>query len=251
MKVVSDLLVKTPVLYITDYITRARQLLREEGFRELYVTDEKGTLVGYIDITDVLRVTDTRSNVTVDGFLKDAPYVSSDAILEDAAVAIRDAGTDSSAVVGAKGEFIGSILLSELFPVLVNRHELQGLVGDVMTRRVVTCAPDDSIQKVYSLITESGYSAFPVEKDNAVVGIVSRKDFINTGRVRSSISNSANTSVEIVMTTPAIVAFKRDSLDDAAKAIVRHDISHLPVIENDGRIIGIINRQDLLNNLRI
>ncbi|MCK4270439.1 MAG: CBS domain-containing protein, partial [Methanogenium sp.] len=32
---------------------------------------------------------------------------------------------------------------------------------------------------------------------------------------------------------------------------VRHDISHLPVIENDGQIIGIINRQDLLNNLRI
>ncbi len=251
MKVVSDLLVKSPILYITDHITRARQLLREEGFRELYVIDEKHTLVGYIDITDVLQVTNTKSNITVDGFLKDAPSVSSDATLEEAAIAIRDAGTDSSAVVGAKGEFIGSILLSDLFPVLVNRHELQGLVGDVMTRRVVTCAPDDSIQKVYSLITESGYSAFPVEKDNNVVGMVSRKDFINSGRVRSSISNSADTSVESVMTTPAIVTFEEDSLNDAAKAIVRHDISHLPVIKNEGQIIGIINRQDLLNNLRI
>ena len=99
MKTAESVMVKVPVLSLTDHITRARQILRDDVYREVYVQDEKKHLAGYVDITDALRITDTRSNVTVEGFLKDAVSVSPVDTLEKVAVVIRDATTDSAAVV--------------------------------------------------------------------------------------------------------------------------------------------------------
>ena len=72
MKCAQDFMIEVPVLKFDDQITKARQILRDDGFREVYVTDAKKALLGYIDITDALRVTATKSNVTVEGYVKDA-----------------------------------------------------------------------------------------------------------------------------------------------------------------------------------
>ena len=60
-----------PVLKYNDQITKARQILRDDRFREVYVVDAKKNLLGYIDLTDGLRVTATKSNVTVEGYVKE------------------------------------------------------------------------------------------------------------------------------------------------------------------------------------
>ena len=73
MKVISDFVIDVPVLKYDDQVTKARQMLRDDIFREIYVHDGKKKLMGYIDITDVLRVTATKSNVTIEGYIKDAP----------------------------------------------------------------------------------------------------------------------------------------------------------------------------------
>ena len=129
MKTAENVMVKVPVLSLTDHITKARQILRDDVYREVYVQDEKRHLAGYVDITDALRITDTRSNVTVEGFLKDAVSVSPGDTLEKVAVVIRDATTDSAAVVDGQGTILGAVLLSEIFPILITRHETQGNRG--------------------------------------------------------------------------------------------------------------------------
>ena len=72
MKVASNLMVKIPVLRYDDHVTKARSVLRDDVFRELYVVDEKNRLMGYLDISDVLRVVDTKSNITIKGFVREA-----------------------------------------------------------------------------------------------------------------------------------------------------------------------------------
>ena len=72
MKTAQDFLIEIPVLKISDGLTKARQILRDDRFREVYVIDAKKNLAGYIDITDALRVTATKSNVTLEGYVKDA-----------------------------------------------------------------------------------------------------------------------------------------------------------------------------------
>lgn len=43
MKIARDLLIEVKTLHKDEYITRARQLLRDDVYREIYITDEKKT----------------------------------------------------------------------------------------------------------------------------------------------------------------------------------------------------------------
>ena len=128
MKTAQDFMIRIPVLKYNDQITKARRILRDERFREVYVVDGKKNLIGYIDLTDGLRVTATKSNVTVEGYVKEAPMVSPADTIEQLARVMRDYETDSAAVVDPSPHIIGGVLLSDVFPVIISRHELHGTV---------------------------------------------------------------------------------------------------------------------------
>lgn len=251
MMVVSDLMREIPVLYPDDLITKARKYLREDSFREIFVRNRDGSLAGYVDLSDAILVNDTKSNLEIQSFLRDAPFVQSGDSVEDALVQIRNAQIDSAAVCSHSGELIGAVQLTALFPVIMSRQQPEGLVDEYMTRRVVTCHPDDPLHAVYSTITESGYDALPVEEENRILGMISRKDLIAHGHIRRSIEAKHKTPVEYVMVTPAIITFRNDTIGDAAQAMMRYDVSRLPVIEPDGQIAGILSRQDILDALEL
>ena len=248
MKTAQDFMIGIPVLKYNDQITKARQILRDERFREVYVVDAKKNLIGYIDLTDGLRVTATKSNVTVEGYIKEAPMVSPADSIEQLARVMRDYETDSVAVVDPSPHIIGGVLLSDVFPVIISRHELHGTVAVHMTSDVTLACPTDTIQKIYTMIMESGFSAFPVVKKKRIVGIISRRDLIRTRRVQSIIARHAQTTIEEVMSKNVVTIGPDEPIGSAAELLVKHDVSRLPVIDGD-RIVGIVDRHDVLKGL--
>ncbi|MFA4877901.1 MAG: CBS domain-containing protein [Methanoregula sp.] len=245
MRTAQDFIIEIPVLKPSDQITKARQILRDDRFREIYVVDEKRNLLGFIDITDGLRETSTKSNVTIQGFIRDAPMAAPEDSIERAAKMMREYHTDSAAVVNPKPRLVGGMLLADLFPVIISRSELHGLVSDRMTEKVVTADPADELQRVYTMIMESGYTAFPVVKKKRLVGIVSRRDLISTHHVRSELARNARTPLEDVMTKDVFTISPDEPVSTAAEMLVGHDISLLPVVEGN-RLVGVINRHDIL-----
>jgi CBS domain-containing protein len=244
-------MVNIPVLRYNEYVTRARSLLRDDVFRELYVVDERGRLMGYLDISDVLRVTDTKSNVTLEGFVRDAARVGMDTPLEQVALAIKDAYTNSVAVVDAAGVMKGGVLFSEIFPILVSRHKARGNVADYMSQQAVTCTPHDHLHRIYNLIVSSGFVAFPVVHKDEVIGIISRRDLLRAGGVRTSVKNQADTTVERIMTAPVITVTPDEPVEAASRLMVNHDISIIPVVDEKNKILGVIDRHDVLNSLTL
>ena len=103
MKSAADLLCEVPLLSSDDRATRARSVLRDDHFREALVVDGRGALAGYIDISDILRVGATRSNVTVDGFVREAPSVGPDASLERVGRCCASTGPTRSRSPGRTG----------------------------------------------------------------------------------------------------------------------------------------------------
>ncbi len=245
MRTAQDFILEIPVLKPGDLITRARQILRDDRFREVYVADARKNLLGYIDITDGLRVTATKSNVTIEGFIKEAPMVNPADSIEAAARAMRRYRTDSAAVVDPAPRLEGGILLADIFPVIISRCELPGSVGSFMTRSVVTLTPEDEIQRVHARIVESGFTAFPVVKKKHLVGMISRRDLIGSHRVRSVIADHAGTPVESVMTREVVTIGPDEPVSAAAELLVKHDVSRLPVLDGE-RLAGIIDRHDVL-----
>jgi len=248
MKMARDFMVEVPVLKYDEKATRARQVLRDDIYREIFIHDGKRKLMGYVDITGVLTITATRSNVTIDGFIRDIRPVNPDSSIENVVKEIRGQGTDSIPVVNEQGQVLGGILLSEIFPVIITQHKLPGTVGEYMSRKVVECPADEPIHKIHTLMTESGFSAFPVVKKKRLVGIISRRDLLRDGRWRASAEGASSTPVAGVMTTPVLTVSPGESLQKAAEMLVRHDISRLPVLDGED-LVGIIDRHDVLNGI--
>jgi len=248
MKTAQDFMLEVPVLRFNDQITKARQILRDNRFREVYVVDAKKNLLGYLDLTDGLRVTATKSNVTVEGFVKEAPMVNPADPIEQVAISMRKYKTDSAAVVNHHPHILGGVLLSDIFPVIISRNKLHGRVSDYMTKDVIVASPTDTVQKIYTMIMESGFSAFPVVKRKRIVGLISRRDLIRTRRVQSVISQHAQTTIEEVMSKDVVTIGPDETISSAAELLVKHDVSRLPVIDGD-HIIGIVDRHDILTGL--
>jgi CBS domain-containing protein len=246
MKVASDFLVEVPLLKYDDMVTRARQILREDVFREIYVHDGRRKLVGYIDISDVLTITATKSNVTIEGFAKPIRSVKDTDPIDVIITSIKQNETSSIPVVDDSDLLIGGVLLSELFPVLLTRRKIHGKVREYMSERVVTCTSDEPVSKIHTLIIDSGFYAFPVLKKKKIVGIVSRRDLLKDGRWRTSADGASTTPLENIMTTPVLTVSPDEDIQVAADLMVRHDVSRLPVVKGD-RIIGIIDRHDVLD----
>ena len=92
MKLAGDIINDVPFVMQGEYATKARQILRDDIYREIYVLNAGKKPVGYIDITDVLRIADTRSNVTIDWSMKEAPVSHMGDTLEDVAKKSGDTG---------------------------------------------------------------------------------------------------------------------------------------------------------------
>jgi len=248
MKTARDFMIEIPVLNCHDGITKARQILRDDRFREVYVTGIKKDLLGYVDITDALRVTTTKSNVTVEGFVKDAASAGPETSIESVAKAMREFRTDSAALIDPGRHILGGVLLSDLFPVIITRNELSGRVSTHMSKQITTVNPTDTLQQVYAKIVESGFTAFPVIKKKRLVGLISRRDLIRSGGVRSAIAQSSTKTVEDVMAQEVVTVSGGAPLSDAARLMVDNDVSRLPVL--DGMtLVGILDRHDVLDGL--
>ena len=66
--------------------------------------------------------------------------------------------------------------------------------------------------------------------------------------MRKALDSQAGVEVESVMSKEVIIVTPETATADAANLLVRHDISRVPVVEG-GRIVGIIDRHDLLKGL--
>jgi len=248
MKTARDFMLEIPVLTYHDGITKARQILRDDRFREVYVTGAKKELLGYVDISDALRVTATKSNVTVEGFVKEAPNAAPDSSIEGLAHAMREFSTDSAAITDSCRHVTGGVLLSDLFPVIISRNELFGRVSDRMSKKVATVFPEDTLQQVYAKIVESGFTAFPVTRKKRLVGLISRRDLIRSGGVRSALAQNSAKTVEEVMSKEVVTISNNALLSEAACRMVENDVSRLPVVSGDN-LVGIIDRHDVLAGL--
>jgi CBS domain-containing protein len=135
-------------------------------------------------------------------------------------------------------------------------------VQDVMTHEVVTVRFETSYHDIVSLMAARGVSAVPVIDDfDRVLGVVSEADllrkieygsedaprFFEWGtRKKDKVKAHGGTAAEL-MSTPPVTVPPNASLVSAAKLLDREHVKRLPVINELGRLVGIVSRSDLLS----
>lgn len=135
---------------------------------------------------------------------------------------------------------------------------MSSVVGDVMTRNVVSVREHAQYKDIILIMRERGFSACPVlSADDAVVGVVSEDDLLvkeayagqtASGKLARRLNRTKATGLTArqLMTHPAISIRPDAPVAEAARIMHAKHVKRLPVVTADGNLVGIVSRVDLL-----
>ena len=107
----------------------------------------------------------------------------------------------------------------------------------LIIRDVVTVRPDLTVDDLLELMDRHGIHGFPVvDERDSIVGIVTWRDFRLADR---------SLRVEDVMTKEVITAGEEITLEEAKKVLHEHKIEKLPIVDDAGRVTGLITMKDI------
>ncbi|MBD1850429.1 CBS domain-containing protein [Leptolyngbya sp. FACHB-711] len=143
-------------------------------------------------------------------------------------------------------------------------------VADVMTADPIVVKPETPLNEAIQILAEKRISGLPVVNDSgSLVGVISETDLMwqetgatppayikildsviyleNPARYERELHKALGQTVGEVMTDRDIVTIKPDkSLREAAQLMHDRSVHRLPVLSNDGKLIGILTRGDIV-----
>ena len=128
-------------------------------------------------------------------------------------------------------------------------------VSKNMTIDPVTITPDRGVFEAFEIMKKEGIQRLPVLSDDGnLIGIITEKNIINAAADRKvSIVEFAlllsKVKVGDVMTREVVTVFMDDPVEQAAKKMSDNDISFLPVVDEKGKLVGVVTRSDLFRLL--
>jgi CBS domain-containing protein len=138
---------------------------------------------------------------------------------------------------------------------------MSSTVKDVMTTHVVAVRLNATYKEMATRLREFRVSAFPVlDDENKVVGVVSEADLLAKEALeygapglmsgilhgREWAKAEAVTAADL-MTKPPVTIGQREPVSHAARLMYSRKVKRLPVVDDDGRLIGIVSRADVLS----
>jgi CBS domain-containing protein len=143
--------------------------------------------------------------------------------------------------------------------------------AEIMSADVPSVTPDDEARTAIDLLAKSDMGAIAVvDEDRKVVGIVSESDLILADEesdlhlphyleimggvvfigsmkgFEKRLEKAFATKVSELMTAEPITVHTYEAADRVAKKIADHHHNHLPVVDEDGRLAGMVTRADAL-----
>lgn len=126
-------------------------------------------------------------------------------------------------------------------------------IEHIMSRHVITVQLDDTLKQVRDLFAAFRFHHLIVLERGKLVGIVSDRDLLANlspfiGKMQEKPIDVAclQKHVHQIMTRHVITVTPQTTLADAAKLMLDHSISCLPVLDTDQRCVGIVTWRDLL-----
>lgn len=135
-------------------------------------------------------------------------------------------------------------------------------VEDVMTGHVVSVGADASFKEIVEMLAQHRVSAMPVvDTDGQVVGVVSEADLLHKMELpglhqgrhlwqrkqrREARGKATGDAARDLMSAPAVTVGLGTAVGMAAHMMEREQVKRLPVVDQPGRLVGIVSRGDLL-----
>jgi len=267
------------VSYVPGTVENTLKILAQNDISGLPVL-KKGTdkLVGVVTRRDIFKNADEDQLAMVlnDDFL----YVKKGQNIEDAARLFYNERIHGLPVVNTQHKLIGIINPKELLKVIL-KENTETIASNYYTKLVVPVYVETPIDIIMEIVNITNEDALPVLDENRkVAGIVSDGDLFKLSTIQEGIAKSdmgigddedqwtwegirdtvrmyhATSEVSLpkipvreVMIKDVKTVSENTPVCEIAKLMLKNDISHIPIVESENRLIGMITDIDLMQCL--
>ena len=202
---------------------------------------------------------------------KDLITLNPEASVYDCAKLMKKHGISSIVIKNSRGKLVGVVTKTDLVSTFLVQSTASLPISKIMTKKVITVSPNDSIFEVESILLNNKIRRVIVSKNKTPVGIITYRDFVpaktfdlhkefTDPEERSEIfwnsqPNEFNVnklsylltfSAKDIMAKEPFFVSPRDVVYGAAILMIRHGISGLPVVQNK-KLVGIVTKSDIVN----
>jgi CBS domain-containing protein len=119
-----------------------------------------------------------------------------------------------------------------------------------MTKEIYCCLPTDSLEEVASVMQSEDIGPVPIVEDldqRNLVGIVTDRDIVLRAVARGL--DPRSTPASDVMTRELVTCKAEDAVQTALDAMANYQVRRLPIVDQKGRLVGIISQADVATRL--
>ena len=118
---------------------------------------------------------------------------------------------------------------------------------DVKGYGVWSVLPDTTVYDALRLMDEKNVGAVLVMEGEVLLGILSERDYARQIILKGRASKE--TAVKEIMSTPVTTAHPEQTPQEIMEIMTKGNFRHLPVVEADGKVVGVISMGDVVRDL--
>ncbi|HJX98149.1 MAG TPA: CBS domain-containing protein [Chthoniobacterales bacterium] len=111
-------------------------------------------------------------------------------------------------------------------------------------REIFSVTPDTSVDDAVKMMDEKNVGALLVMKGDKLVGMLSERDYTRKVMLRGK--KSSETKVSEIMSSNLTVTHPNEGVDECLRAMTDKRFRHLPVLDEKGKVIGVVSIGDLV-----
>ena len=115
-------------------------------------------------------------------------------------------------------------------------------IQDAMTSNPTTIEPNTTAREAARIMKNEDVGSLPIVEDGRLVGMITDRDL--TVRVLAE-GKDLDTPVSEIASKDVVTIDPQQSLEEAARLMAQHQIRRLPVVEEDGKLVGILAQADV------
>ena len=126
----------------------------------------------------------------------------------------------------------------------------------MMSTKLITVSPTDTVGRMHQIFSKLPIHHLLVMEGSKLTGIVSDRDvlrclspFVNTGAEDAKDTFTANRQAHQIMNTNPITLLATSNIRAAARTMLDHGISLVPITDDHGIVIGVLSWKDVLRFL--
>lgn len=244
-----------PFIYEDELATKARAIIRDFTLRILPVVNENRRLLGVVSRGNVMTISSSVSPIRVKGIMATPRHTATveDEVASTAKEMIRLDEWCVPVVGSAQDKTYKGVIGLENFiqaSLKTNPHKLSKQVSEVMSTNLLVCSPEDEVDNVWRLMQKKAFAGLPVVKNKKLVGIITQKDLLGSRAILPTFESTkgrfrASSKISSIMKTSVIAVKPYTRVGEAAELMISRDIGRIPVKDDKGKLVGVIDREDI------